>query len=103
MNLLKNKLLQCINLDGSDNILNCINFTYTDDNTDDIALIISNGTQHNLTKYNAGIQPVLIIYDMLGEYVVLKEDDYIIQYSPTDFSIVQLHEFNEQFKLLNNE
>lgn len=103
MNLIKNKLLQCLNLDGSNNILNCINFTYTDENTDDIATLINNGTQHNLTKYNVSVQPVLIIYNMMGEYVVLYENDWIIQYSPTDFNIVNNDDFVEQFKLIDNE
>lgn len=99
----QNKLMQCYAIDNHDNILNCLQFSYEDDNTDDIATLISNGTQHNLTKYNAGVQPVLIIYDMLGEYVVLYENDWIIQYSPTDFNIVHDDDFNEQFKLVEND
>lgn len=98
-----NIIYQCTRLDNPSDVLNCLRFSYDIENTDDIATLICNGTQHNLTKYNAGVQPILIIYDMLGEYVSLKEDDYIIQYSPTDFNIISIDEFNEQFKIIEND
>lgn len=103
MNELINKIQQCYSIDSPENILNCIQFSYSVINTDDIATLIRNGTQHNLTKYNAGVQPVLIIYDMLGDYAVLKDYDYIVQYSPTDFNIITPHEFVQQFKLIEDD
>jgi hypothetical protein len=95
-----NKLKQCCPLDSLDLNLNCLQFTYTSQNTDDIGTLLKNGTQHNLTKYNAEIAHSLIIYDMFGEYIPLKESDWIVQHSPTDYCIYNDTDFNEQFKLL---
>ena len=52
---MKNKLLQCHKLDNPSDILNCINFTYEDENTDDIATLIANGTQHNISACLVGL------------------------------------------------
>jgi len=100
---MKNKLQQCHQKDTLNNILNCIQFSYAIEDTSEIADLICNGTQHNLTKYNAGIQHTLIIYSMLGEYVTLFENNWIIQYSPTDFDIVKDKDFDIQFKIIDDE
>jgi len=101
--MINNILKECHSLDDSTTILNCLQFSYDVEDTDDIALMIGNGTQHNLTKYNAGVQPTLIIYDMLGEYTALRENDWLIQHSETDFEILNDSDFNEQFELIENE
>lgn len=97
---MKNKLQQCHQKDTPNNILNCIQFSYAIEDTSEIADLICNGTQHNLTKYNAGIQPTLILYSMLGEYVALFENNWIIQYDNTNFDIISDKDFNFQFTLI---
>ena len=94
-----NKLKQCYPIDSPEIELSCLQFSYTVKNTDDIATLIKNGTQHNLIKYNAEIAHSLIIYDMFGEYIQLKEDDWIVQHSPTDYAIYSNYDFEEQFKI----
>ena len=95
-----NKLKQCIPLDDTESELSCLQFSYLNQNTDDIGTLLKNGTQHNLTKYNAELASMLIVYDMFGEYITLKESDWIIQHSPTDYAIYSDSDFNEQFKLI---
>ena len=95
-----NELMQCHPIDDEDSILSCLQFSYTTENTDDIGTLLKNGTQHNLTKYNAELASMLIIYDMFGEYIQLQESDWIIQHSPTDYAVYTDSDFNEQFKLI---
>lgn len=95
-----NELMQCYPLDSPNDILSCLQFSYSIENTDDIGTLIKNGTQHNLTKYRAELAHSLIIYDMFGEYITLKESDWIIQFNPTDYVIISDNEFNDQFKLV---
>ena len=49
------------------------------------------------------IESLNFIYDMLGEYTALRENDWLIQHSETDFEILNDSNFNEQFELIENE
>ena len=95
-----NELKQCCPLDSPEQTLSCLQFSYLNQNTDDIATLLKNGTQHNLTKYRAELAHSLIIYDVFGEYIPLQESDWIVQYNTTDYMIYNDIEFNEQFKLI---
>lgn len=95
-----NELKQCCQIDSPEDELSCLQFSYLNQNTDDIATLLKNGTQHNLTKYRAELAHNLIVYDTFGEFIPLQESDWIVQHSPTDYMIYNDYDFNEQFKLL---
>ena len=96
-----NTIINCKPIDNPDRDLQCLQFSYDNDNTDDVASLLKNGTQHNLIKFRFGNDSVFTIYDMFGEFTNLNDGDWIVKYSDIDFEVVTDDDFKQQFKLMS--